>query len=94
MTKIVKKIEKIASFIKKIDKICDNKKLKTIQLPLKTMQPHIIKPLKGFLNTEAEKSWIMTKKLKLLKVNFFKKMLKFVMLKYWKKIPLRPETIQ
>ena len=30
MTKISKKIEKIISFIKKIDKICDIKKFKTI----------------------------------------------------------------
>ena len=48
MTKNFKKLEKIASFIKQIDKICDNKKLKTIPLQLQTMQPPIIKPLSRF----------------------------------------------
>ena len=45
MTKIVIKLAKIASFIKKQ---IDKKKLKTIPLPLKTMQPHIIKTLSRF----------------------------------------------
>ena len=44
MTKNVNKLEKIESFIKQIDKTCDIKKLNTFPLPLKTMQPHIIKP--------------------------------------------------
>ena len=39
MTKIFKKnLKKIASFIRKIDKICDIKKLKTILKPIKVFQ--------------------------------------------------------
>ena len=48
MIKIVEKLEKIATFIKQVNKICDIKKLKTIQLPIKTMQPPFIKPSEMF----------------------------------------------
>ena len=84
MTINVKDLKKNCKFYRKIAKIREVKKLKTIPLPQETTQQSIIKLPWKFLSPEAEKCRILTRNFKNLKKDgsfVKKKMLKFAMLK-------------
>ena len=81
------KIWKKIKFYQNFAKIRDIKKLKTIPLPITTMQYHTLKPyrkLHGFWGKTNQKTNILGK---LKNSKFYPKMLKFVILKSWNLVP-------